>query len=108
MIIGSPYQRLIAMNGKPLTPAAFAKEQQKMNNLRAERDHQAYRLAHPRAHLHNVAARKRRRREGGAGLLRHGSSRITLDVYAQAVTPAKRKAQGKVAAMLRDGEKQTV
>ncbi len=41
-------------------------------------------------------------------LLRHGSSRITLDVYAQAVTPAKRKAQGKVVAMLRDGGKQIV
>jgi integrase len=33
-------------------------------------------------------------------LLRHGSSRITMDVYAQAVTPAKRNAQGKVVAML--------
>ena len=39
-------------------------------------------------------------------LLRHGSSRITMDVYAQAVTPAKRKAQGKVVAMLRDTEKE--
>lgn len=39
-------------------------------------------------------------------LLRHGSSRITLDVYAQAVTPAKRKAQGKVVAMLRDTKKE--
>jgi integrase len=38
-------------------------------------------------------------------LLRHGSAKITLDVYAQAVTPAKRKAQGKVVAMLRDTEK---
>jgi integrase len=38
-------------------------------------------------------------------LLRHGSARITMDVYAQAMTPAKRKAQGKVVAMLRDGEK---
>lgn len=36
-------------------------------------------------------------------LLRHGSAKITLDVYAQAVTPAKRKAQGKVVAILRDG-----
>jgi integrase len=35
-------------------------------------------------------------------LLRHGSARITIDVYAQAVTLAKRKAQGKVVAMLRD------
>jgi integrase len=40
-------------------------------------------------------------------LLRHGSSRITMDVYAQAVTPAKRKAQGKVVAMLRDTGKKT-
>jgi integrase len=38
-------------------------------------------------------------------LLRHGSARITMDVYAQAMTPAKRQAQGKVVAMLRDGEK---
>jgi integrase len=38
-------------------------------------------------------------------LLRHGSSRITMDVYAQAVTPAKRKAQEKVVAMLRDTKK---
>jgi integrase len=35
-------------------------------------------------------------------LLRHGSSRITMDVYAQAVTSAKREAQGKVVAMLLD------
>ena len=35
-------------------------------------------------------------------LLRHGSARITLDVYAQAVTPAKRRAQEKVVAMLRE------
>jgi len=41
-------------------------------------------------------------------LLRHGSARITMDVYAQAMTPAKRLAQGKVVAMLRDGEKKTV
>jgi integrase len=37
-------------------------------------------------------------------LLRHGSARITLDVYAQAVTPAKRKAQGKVVSILRNGK----
>jgi len=38
-------------------------------------------------------------------LLRHSSARITMDVYAQAVTPAKRQAQGKVVAMLRDTKK---
>jgi hypothetical protein len=32
-------------------------------------------------------------------LLRHGSARITMDVYAQAMTPAKRRAQGKVVAI---------
>ena len=38
-------------------------------------------------------------------LVRHGSAKITMDVYAQAVTLAKRKAQGKVVAMLRDTKK---
>jgi hypothetical protein len=37
-------------------------------------------------------------------LLRHASARITLDVYAQAVTPEKRRAQSKVAEMLRAGK----
>ena len=40
-------------------------------------------------------------------LLRHGSARITMDVYAQAMTPAKRRAQGKVVAMLRDTKKKS-
>ena len=40
-------------------------------------------------------------------LLRHGSARITMDVYAQAMTLAKRRAQGKVVAMLRDTEKKS-
>ena len=39
-------------------------------------------------------------------LLRHGLSRITMDVYAQAVTPAKRNTQGKVVAMLRETKKE--
>jgi len=34
-------------------------------------------------------------------LLRHGSSRVTLDIYAQAQMPAKRAAQQKVVAMVR-------
>ncbi|HEX4155043.1 MAG TPA: site-specific integrase [Acidobacteriaceae bacterium] len=34
-------------------------------------------------------------------LLRHASTRITLDVYTQAMTPAKRQAQSKVIAMIR-------
>ncbi len=33
-------------------------------------------------------------------LLRHASTRITLDVYTQAVTPAKREAQSKLMAMI--------
>ena len=40
-------------------------------------------------------------------LLRHANSRITLDVYAQATTPAKRQAQGRVLEMILPGAKQT-
>ena len=36
-------------------------------------------------------------------LLRHASSKVTLDVYAQALTPAKRAAQSKVVQMIRGG-----
>jgi len=32
--------------------------------------------------------------------LRHANSKITLDLYAQAVTPAKRNAQSKIVKML--------
>ena len=32
--------------------------------------------------------------------LRHANSRITLDTYVQAMTPAKRQAQGKVVGMI--------
>ncbi len=37
-------------------------------------------------------------------LLRHGSAKITMDVYAQAVTKAKRTAQNRVVACLRTRE----
>src|SRR3984893_7957071 len=40
-------------------------------------------------------------------LLRHGSARITMDVYAPAGTPAKGHAQMKVVAMLRDTKKKS-
>jgi site-specific recombinase XerD len=35
-------------------------------------------------------------------LLRHATVKMTLEVYAQAVTPAKRQAQSKVAEMLKE------
>jgi len=35
-------------------------------------------------------------------LLRHSSSKMTLDVYAQALTPTKRAAQRKEVAMIRE------
>ena len=38
-------------------------------------------------------------------LLRHATVKMTLEVYAQAVTPAKRKAQSKVAELLKAGAK---
>ena len=40
-------------------------------------------------------------------LLRHGSAKITMDVYAQAVTQAKRTAQRRVVASLRSQETQS-
>jgi integrase len=38
-------------------------------------------------------------------LLRHATVKMTLEVYAQAVTPAKRQAQSKVAGLLKEGAK---
>lgn len=37
MISGSPYQRLVAVNGKPLTPAQTAEEKRKLENTISER-----------------------------------------------------------------------
>lgn len=37
MILGSPYQRLVAINGKPLTAAQAAEEQHKFDSVVAER-----------------------------------------------------------------------
>ena len=67
--------------------------------------HQADWLAHIPAHLHDLANANGEDVKVVQELLRHGSARITMDVYAQAVTPAKRMAQGKVVAMLRDTKK---
>jgi integrase len=36
-------------------------------------------------------------------LLRHATVKMMLEVYAQAITPAKRKAQSKVTGMLKAG-----
>ena len=41
-------------------------------------------------------------------LMRHANSRLTLDVYAQALTPAKRKAHQKVVEMIWAGRKPEV
>jgi integrase len=37
-------------------------------------------------------------------LIRHANSKVTLDFYAQAMTPAKREAQGKIVRMLTAAE----
>ncbi len=37
--------------------------------------------------------------------LRHANSKLTLDLYAQAITPTKRKAQSKIVQMLLPGQK---
>jgi len=41
-------------------------------------------------------------------LMRHANSRLTLDVYAQALTPAKRAAHLKVVEMIRPAEETLV
>jgi hypothetical protein len=58
----------------------------------AGEDRGSDRLAHLSAHRFNFVKGQRRGRQGGLGLLRHASAKITLDVYAQAVTPDKRRA----------------
>jgi integrase len=71
----------------------------------ADRDHETNRLAHVPAHVYDLRHSNGEDVKVVQELLRHGSARITMDVYAQAMTSAKRLAQGKVVAMLRDGEK---
>jgi hypothetical protein len=41
MILGSPYQRLIAVNGKPLTPTRAAEEKRKLENTISERKNES-------------------------------------------------------------------
>ena len=41
-------------------------------------------------------------------LLRHANSRITLDIYTQAVTPSKRRAQGRALDMILPSGTQTL
>ncbi|MGB9361227.1 MAG: hypothetical protein WCA99_06470, partial [Candidatus Sulfotelmatobacter sp.] len=42
MILGSPYQRLVAMNGKPLDSAQEAEENRKLKNAIAERKSESH------------------------------------------------------------------
>ena len=37
MILGSPYERLVAVNGKPLSPEQLAREQQQLETTLVER-----------------------------------------------------------------------
>ena len=67
---------------------------------------QAHRLAHVPAHHTTLLHANGEDVKVVQELLRHGSSRITMDGYAQAGTPAKRNAQGKVVAMLRETKKE--
>jgi hypothetical protein len=41
MVDGSPYERLIAVNGKPLEPSQQAEEQEKLRRASAERQHES-------------------------------------------------------------------
>jgi hypothetical protein len=64
-------------------------------------------VAHFPADLHDPSSCQWGRREGVQELLRHSSSRITMDIYAQAQMPAKRAAQQKVVEMVPVGETRT-
>lgn len=41
MILGSPYERLVAVNGHPLTPAEQARQQQELDEVAAQRRHES-------------------------------------------------------------------
>lgn len=53
-------------------------------------------LAHLPAHLLDAAQGQREDVKTVQELLRHANSKITLDPYTQALSPAKRQAQSKV------------
>jgi hypothetical protein len=57
MILGSPYQRLVAINGKPLTPAHAAAEKQKLENTVSERKKES-----PRQRANRIAKYEKQRR----------------------------------------------
>ena len=70
------------------------------------RYHQAPGLAHVPAHLHDSATGEWRRREGRAGTIASWLAPDHDGRIPHAVTPAKRNAQGKVVAMLREAKKE--
>lgn len=57
MILGSPYQRLVAVNGKPLAPAQAAAEKQKLENTTSERKKES-----PRQRSARIARYEKERR----------------------------------------------
>jgi integrase len=62
--------------------------------------HWQHQLAHIPPYLLDILACQWRRPKVVRELLRHSSIKITMDVYTQAVTDAKRKAQSKVVEMI--------
>jgi len=60
-----------------------------------------HRLAHLPAHLFQHLQDNGEDVKMVQELLRHASTKVTLDVYAQALTPTKRAAQRKVVQMIR-------
>jgi hypothetical protein len=57
-------------------------------------------LAYVSSHLFDTVEKRWHRVQGHAGLLRHSTFRSTLDVYTQAITPAKHAAQAAVLSLV--------
>ena len=87
-----------------LGPGHFAKIHSSARAAR--RNSEAIRMAYVPAHLLDPAAKCWNRVQGDAGVvLRHSSFRSTLDVYTQAVTPAKHAAQAAVMSLVFSSDK---
>jgi hypothetical protein len=84
------------------TPTELALPHEARNSpcREARQVHEAHLLAYFPQNFFHAAAGQREDIETVQELLRHANSRITLDIYTQAVTPAKRAAQTKVVEMI--------
>jgi len=83
----------------PFWPDAVLTESHSTRGI-ASRDRKENWVAHFSTHILDAAHRERREREVVQELMRHASSRCTLEVYSQARILAKRQAQQRVVQMI--------